>query len=138
MLFRSDASEYKPACIQEFNGPPEARNRTIEWFSDPPPPAGEDEDCLNLNVYAPANAEPGSKPVLFWIFGGAFVFGTGSLPLYDGVSFATNQDVVVVTFNYRTNIFGFPGSPDVPPEEQNLGYIPPSTFNAGRFILTIK
>ena len=111
-----DASEYKPACIQQFNHP-----KIIEWFDTPGPPAGESEDCLNLNVYAPASAAEGSKAVLFWIYGGSFVFGSGSSHLYDGSSFAANEDIVVVTINYRTNVFGFPGSPDVSKEEKNLG-----------------
>ncbi|KAF7591161.1 hypothetical protein BBP40_001935 [Aspergillus hancockii] len=80
----------------------------------PSPPTGESEDCLTLNVFAPASVQEGSKAVLFWLFGGGFSFSTGSLPLYDGTSFAANQDVVVVTINYRTNVFGFPGSLDLP------------------------
>ncbi|KAF7555265.1 hypothetical protein G7Z17_g2310 [Cylindrodendrum hubeiense] len=118
-----DASEYKPACIQQFNYPDAARNATIKWFSTPGPPAGESEDCLNLNVFAPASGGEDSKAVLFWIFGGAFNFGTGSLPLYDGSSFATDHDVVVVTINYRNNVFGFPGSPDLAESEKNLGWL---------------
>lgn len=115
-----DASEYKPACVQEFKYPEVQRNLTIEWYSNPGPPAGESEDCLNLNVFAPAGAAEGSKAVLFWIFGGSFVFGSGSIPLYDGTSFAANHDVVVVTINYRTNVFGFPGSSET---EANLGSV---------------
>ena len=116
-----DASEYKPACIQTFNYPEAARKQTIEWFNTPGPPAGESEDCLNLNVFAPASATEGSKAVLFWIHGGAFNFGSGSLSLYDGSSFAAEHGLVVVTINYRTNVFGFPGSPDIPVPERNLG-----------------
>ncbi|KAK2767482.1 hypothetical protein FQN54_003639 [Arachnomyces sp. PD_36] len=118
-----DASEYKPACIQEFQYPEVVRNKTIEWFATPGPPAGESEDCLNLNVFTPAGAEEGSKAVIFWIYGGSFAFGAGSIPLYDGSSFATNQDVVVVTPNYRTNVFGFPGSSELPEGERNLGFL---------------
>src|ERR1700742_2110843 len=50
-------------------------------------------------------------------------FGTGSLPNYDGTSLAKNQDLIVVTFNYRTNVFGFPSSPDLPLSGNNLGYL---------------
>ncbi|KAI0030912.1 Carboxylesterase, partial [Vararia minispora EC-137] len=50
-------------------------------------------------------------------------FGSGSLPLYDGTSMAKNQDVIVVTFNYRTNVFGFPSSHDLPLTGNNLGYL---------------
>ncbi|ODH47352.1 hypothetical protein GX48_06523 [Paracoccidioides brasiliensis] len=118
-----DASTYRPACLQQFNYPEEKRNQSIKWFNTPGPPAGESEDCLNLNVFSPASASEGSKAVLFWIHGGSFRFGSGSLPLYDGSSFAANQDVVVVTVNYRTNVFGFPGSPELPVGERNLGLL---------------
>ncbi|KAJ5226513.1 hypothetical protein N7468_007738 [Penicillium chermesinum] len=86
-----------------------------------PKPAGpESEDCLNLNIFTPKSGS-GSKPVMFWIYGGNFANGATSFPLYDGASFAAEQDVVVVTANYRTNVFGFPG--DVPREESNLGLL---------------
>ncbi len=67
------------------------------------------EDCLNLNVFSPAQATSESKlPVLFWVHGGAFTNGSGSLAWYDGGSLA-NRDVVVVTINYRLGAFGFLG-----------------------------
>lgn len=53
----------------------------------------------------------------------ALVFGTGSIPLYDGMSLALNQDIIVVSINYRTNVFGFPGAPDLPLQENNLGFM---------------
>jgi para-nitrobenzyl esterase len=64
------------------------------------------EDCLTLNVFTPA-CDDQSRPVLVWIHGGAFTAGTASTPWYSGTSFARNGDVVVVTINYRLNIFGF-------------------------------
>ncbi len=61
------ATKYGPACIQQFNYPELSRNATMAWFNTPPPPAGESEDCLNLNVYAPAT--PGkNKTVMAWIY----------------------------------------------------------------------
>ncbi|KAG5929016.1 hypothetical protein E4U42_007443 [Claviceps africana] len=117
-----DASTYKPACMQKFGYPPERRQRLMAWYNTPPSVAGESEDCLNLNVFVPVSRSRRPKPVLFWLFGGAFDFGTGSLPMYDGTSFAANQDVIVVTSNYRTNVFGFPGSPELNLTEQNLGW----------------
>ncbi|KAJ6785455.1 hypothetical protein PWT90_01165 [Aphanocladium album] len=84
----------------------------------------ENEDCLYLNVFAPASASPSNKkPVLFWIFGGNLMFGGSSLAFYDGSFFAGLQDILVVTFNYRTNIFGFPGAPNLPPGQQNVGLL---------------
>jgi carboxylesterase type B len=120
-----NASAYKPSCIQKFDYPEVARSLSIKWFYTPPPPVGESEDCLYLNVYAPAGAVMGSrsKAVMFWIYGGGFNFGSGAQPLYDGSGFAANQDVIVVTFNYRVNVFGFPGSPQIPTSRQNLGFV---------------
>jgi para-nitrobenzyl esterase len=64
------------------------------------------EDCLYLNVYAPERpAAP--RPVLVFIHGGAFVWGAGSMPLYDGAALAQRGDVVVVTVNYRLGALGF-------------------------------
>ncbi|KAJ4256710.1 hypothetical protein NW762_008806 [Fusarium torreyae] len=118
-----DASEYKPACIMKFNYPEVQRNRSIQNFATPGPPAGTSEDCLNLNIYAPAGAKSGPKPVTFWIHGGSFSHGSGSLPIYDGSKMAGYEDIVVVTINYRTNIFGFPETDDLPEGEWNLGFL---------------
>ena len=63
------------------------------------------DDCLNLNVWTPT-LENASLPVLFWIHGGSFMWGSGSVPGYDGSRFARNG-VVVVTINYRLNAAGF-------------------------------
>ena len=115
-----NATDFKPSCIQKFNYPEGTRERLIKEANTPPPPAGESEDCLNLNVFAPADAAPGSKAVFFWIYGGSYAFGSGSLPMYEGSRLAAREDIVVVTINYRINIFGFPGAPDLPVGEENL------------------
>ncbi len=62
------------------------------------------EDCLTLNVWTPAAA--GRLPVMVWVYGGGFVEGSASLPLYDGARLA-QQGVVLVSLNYRTGVFGF-------------------------------
>ncbi|KAH9960622.1 Carboxylesterase, partial [Russula dissimulans] len=49
--------------------------------------------------------------------------GTASFPTYDGTSFAKNQDIVFVSFNYRTNVFGFPTASDLPASGNNLGFL---------------
>jgi para-nitrobenzyl esterase len=69
----------------------------------PLPPAAE--DCLYLNVTAPAGAE--RRPVLFWIHGGGFEVGHGPDQAGDGAAFARSHGVVVVTFNYRLGALGF-------------------------------
>jgi carboxylesterase type B len=53
----------------------------------------------------------------------ALAFGTASIAEYDGASLASNQSIVVVSFNYRTNVFGFPQSPDLPLTGNNLGFL---------------
>ena len=66
------------------------------------------EDCLGLNVFAPAGATASSKlPVMFWIHGGNFYQGYGGGALYDGASFAANHGVVLVSINYRLGALGF-------------------------------
>ena len=61
------------------------------------------EDCLYLNVYAPANA--GKAPVVVWLYGGAFYLGAGHLGSYSGTSNAKNG-VVTVAINYRLGSLG--------------------------------
>lgn len=68
------------------------------------------EDCLYLNVYAPQSG--GLKPVLVWIHGGAFLLGSGSNAIYDPVHIVEQEDMVVVTLNYRLGVFGFLDLPD--------------------------
>ncbi len=79
-------------------------------FRDP----GPSEDCLYLNVWAPAKAE-GKLPVMVWIYGGGFVAGAASEPRQDGSNLA-KQGVVVVSLNYRLGIFGFFVHPDLAAE----------------------
>ncbi len=72
--------------------------------------AGWQEDCLYLNVFAPADgdAKDGNRgwPVMVWIHGGAFIGGSGSVRWYDGSTFAS-RGAVVVTINYRLGALGF-------------------------------
>jgi para-nitrobenzyl esterase len=65
-----------------------------------------DEDCLTLNVLTPAT-DTARRPVMVWIHGGGFTGGTGAIPWYDGTSFATRGDLVVVTINSRLGALGF-------------------------------
>jgi len=68
------------------------------------------EDCLYLNVWAPADAQPGSLPVMVWLHGGGFVAGSGADARCDG-AMLSQHGVVVVTFNYRSGVFGYLGHP---------------------------
>lgn len=62
------------------------------------------KDCLFLNIWTPRKS--GRAPVLFWIHGGGFVGGSGSVPVYDGTAFA-RRGVIVVKVNYRLGEDGF-------------------------------
>ncbi|KAM9206530.1 bile salt-activated lipase [Dugong dugon] len=74
-----------------------------------------DEDCLYLNIWVPQGKEEVSQdlPVMIWIYGGAFLMGSGQGAnflnnyLYDGEEIATRGNVIVVSFNYRVGPLGF-------------------------------
>ncbi|KAL8721757.1 MAG: hypothetical protein Q9181_007638, partial [Wetmoreana brouardii] len=108
-----------PACTQQFIYPEEVRNFTLAVFNTPAPV--ESEDCLYLNVFAPATSSK-DKAVMFWTYGGGLQNGNGGQPVYDGSSFAANQDVIIVNYNYRTNVFGFSNSPELPLTSRNAGF----------------
>jgi para-nitrobenzyl esterase len=71
------------------------------------------EDCLTLNVWAPADAT--GAPVFFWIHGGALSNGSSKETLYDGSRLAQNG-LVVVSINYRLGVFGYLAHPELSAE----------------------
>ncbi len=93
-----DATQYRLPCYQATNEDGVTPNGG--GVSGP-----SSEDCLYLNVYAPADAD-GDAPVMVWFFGGGNVVGGAHLATYDGQSFAQNG-VVVVTPNYRLGAAGW-------------------------------
>ncbi|XP_078688679.1 pyrethroid hydrolase Ces2a-like [Branchiostoma floridae x Branchiostoma belcheri] len=68
---------------------------------------GDSEDCLYLNIWVPhkGSSRSVSYPVVVFVHGGDFMFGTGSA--YDGSLLAATQNIVVVTINYRLGVLGF-------------------------------
>src|SRR5262249_15452434 len=91
-----DATQFGPASLQ-------SAGRGSASAVDGHPTS---EDCLSLNIWSPG-ADRQKRPVMVYIHGGGFVAGSGSEPLYDGTSFATQHDIVVVTCNYRLGLLGF-------------------------------
>jgi len=81
---------------------------------------GLSEDCLYLNVWTPAKHDTKNLPVLVYFYGGGFVAGDASEPRYDGASMA-KKGIVVVTVNYRLNIFGFFAHPELSAESPYKG-----------------
>ncbi|ORY81845.1 Alpha/Beta hydrolase protein [Leucosporidium creatinivorum] len=79
----------------------------------------QSEDSFNLNVFAPEGTKEGdSLPVLFWVYGGSLNNGSADKFIYDPTEWirssqAEGQKFIVVSGNYRTNIFGFFSNPDV-------------------------
>ena len=89
-----DAVEHGPL-------PPQGRSFVGGGRDDP---KIRDEACLTLTVWSPDTT--GSRPVMVWIPGGAFVYGAGQMQLYNGSRLAANGDVVVVNVTYRIGVFG--------------------------------
>lgn len=81
------------------------------YFRDAQP----SEDCLNLNIWIPANAKDKNLPVFVWFYGGGFVAGANSEPRYDGENLA-KKGVIVVEPNYRLGVFGFFSYPELTKE----------------------
>lgn len=89
-----DASTFGSTCLQTGGATPKAI------------PAGQSEDCLTVNVWAPANHAHAKLPVMVWIYGGGFVGGSTSVPFYDGTHFA-RDGVILVSANYRLGRLGY-------------------------------
>lgn len=70
------------------------------------------EDCLYLNIWRSRKTTT-SKPVMLWIHGGTNTGGSGSDGMFNGSKLAVNEDVIVITINYRLGVFGFFGHPSI-------------------------
>lgn len=73
----------------------------------------ESEDCLYLNVWRPADAAGEALPVMLFVHGGGFSFGSAVHPCYEGASLARNGGVIVVTIAYRLGVLGFLAHPSL-------------------------
>lgn len=94
-----DATRFGADCIQPDEYP-ELRGN------------GKSEDCLTANVWTPAKTATESLPVMVWVYGGGYTYGSGSHPSYDGEALA-KRGVVLVTFNYRLGLLGFMAHPEL-------------------------
>lgn len=92
-----DATQLGHPCFQTNEDPP-------AWL-DPMPPS---EDCLVLNVWTPTSASRSSRlPVMVWIHGGGYTFGSAGAPLYDCGRLARAGNIVTVGINHRLQAFGY-------------------------------
>ncbi len=103
------ADTFGNVCVQ-----PKGVGRPNVSVDLPDSPAAS-EDCLYLNVWTAAQSASERRPVMVWIFGGAYAEGAGSSPDNDGEALA-RKGVVVVTFNYRLGAFGFFSHPELTTE----------------------
>jgi len=101
------AAEFGPACVQPHSKP----GSIYEISADAPQPMSE--DCLTLNVWAPADAR--DAPVFLWIHGGSLIIGASREPFYDGARLAS-RGMVVVSVNYRLGVFGWFAHPELSAE----------------------
>ena len=76
------------------------------------------EDCLYVNVWTSATGAGDRRPVMVWIYGGAFTGGSGGLQWYDGENLAA-KGPVIVTFNYRLGSLGFFAHPELVKESRH-------------------
>src|SRR5699024_9803854 len=65
------------------------------------------EDCLTLNVLAPAEPSDELRPVMVYIHGGGYVIGTSATMVYQGQGLVEHGDVVYVSLNYRLGALGY-------------------------------
>jgi len=106
-----DCSEYGAPAMQLASGTTAAPvsdfgMQMSQVFNTPSEIKIQNEDCLFLNVWTP-NTDTKKRPVMFWIHGGGYAYGSGGQPVYCGEDLAREYDVTVVSVNHRLNVFGF-------------------------------
>ena len=104
-----EAYEYAPISVQDT---PAVGDDIYcrEWHVDKDIPMSE--DCLYLNVWTGAKSPDEKLPVLIWYFGGALQWGYTAEMEFDGERIA-RRGIVVVSVNYRLNLFGFMAHPEL-------------------------
>ncbi|GIT34572.1 MAG: hypothetical protein Ct9H300mP4_08910 [Gammaproteobacteria bacterium] len=118
-----NAQRFKPACMQD--------EYTTVWYQDVAELFGNprtvfqhvdavSEDCLYLNIWTNSLDQTSKKPVMVWVHGGADTGGWSYEPNYLGHHLAS-KNVVVVSINYRLNIFGFFAHPQMSNQTGNFG-----------------
>jgi para-nitrobenzyl esterase len=94
------ADAFAPACMQVG----------VSMPGETPPAVSE--DCLYLNIWTPAKPVQDHLPVIVWIYGGGYINGSASMPLYWGDQLA-QKGVIVVTIAYRLGPLGFLAHPEL-------------------------
>jgi para-nitrobenzyl esterase len=121
-----------PQPVVPWDGVLEANHMSLPCaqFEALTTPASDNEDCLYLNVWAPDPAPSAPLPVMLWFHGGGNTTGSTAdlVPLgvgglfYNGRTLAESRGVIVVSTNYRLNIFGFLSHPALAAEDPTTPY----------------
>ncbi len=106
-----DCSDYGAPAMQMASGATAAPTGDYGMlmarvFTTPSELKIQNEDCLFLNVWTPATDNV-KRPVMFWIHGGIFAYGSGGQPVYCMEDLARDHGVVAVNVNHRLNVFGY-------------------------------
>ncbi|KAI1342745.1 alpha/beta-hydrolase [Xylariaceae sp. FL0016] len=118
---RWDGTKLGPFCPQPPRDYYPLPSPQRPWLQDPTP---SETECLNLNItvpFAPGSPEIEREglPVFIFIHGGAFTYGTGASPMYDGRVLANisrddeSSPTIIITLNYRLGLFGFLASEQI-------------------------
>lgn len=110
-----EADTFRAAAMQEAM---EDDLYTKEFYSNPEFKRAYSEDCLYINIWTPKNCAGQKLPVAFWIHGGAFMGGFSSELEFDGAAYC-KRDVILVTVEYRCNIYGFLAHPWLSAENED-------------------
>jgi len=110
------ADAFGHACMQETA--PAHDNPMYAWLLLKKPPQDISEDCLFLNVWTAARSADDRRPVMVFLHGGGFIYGSGAEGLYDGEALA-KKGVVYVDVNYRLGVFGFLAYPELSMESEH-------------------
>ncbi|KAL1854488.1 hypothetical protein Daus18300_011409 [Diaporthe australafricana] len=123
------AVELPPSCMQSLStSSPSVYNRDVLEFNlqGLNRTGTISEDCLTASVWAPTNNQSG-LPVLIYVYGGGFQTGGQDVPYQIPAQWVNRtQDHIVVSFNYRLNIFGFPNAAGL--DDQNLALLDQRAF----------
>jgi carboxylesterase type B len=138
-----NAAKFGDSCLQALN-PSNLEFLKLAGAGNATVP--ESENCLSVNIWAPSVSRKQGTAVMLWIYGGGFQFGTvristlmpptmnlpstpspqSNIVVYNGQNLVRDQDdILLITFNYRLNIFGQPNAPQLASKtsSQNFGLL---------------
>jgi para-nitrobenzyl esterase len=107
-----------PQPVQKWEGVRQATKFAPAPIQGGNPVSGKSEDCLYLNIWTPAKYANQKLPVMVWIYGGGFSFGSTSDPISSGDNLA-RKGVIVVSIAYRVGPLGFLAHPELSAENPN-------------------